>query len=261
MRNSRIKEKLAQNKPALCTTVTLACAPIFEIVSMMGFDGIWLDMEHHGHSVETAADLMRATRLGTADIVARPAKGELMRMGRMLEMGAQAIMYPRCESPAEAAEVVRWSKFAPLGRRGFDGGNADNDYGGNAMLEYIEHANRESFIIIQLEDQVAVDQAEAIAAVPGVDAIMLGPADFSILEGVAGQFDHARIQSAIKKVASAAKNTGKHWARTIGKIEHAQESLELGCGVLFFGADVVFLRRALQDVQEQFSKLGFTFDR
>ena len=73
----------------------------------MGFDGIWLDLEHHAHSVETANQLMRAARVGGADIVARPAKGEFMRMGRLLEAGAQAIMYPRCDDPEEAAEVVR----------------------------------------------------------------------------------------------------------------------------------------------------------
>ena len=84
----------------------------------MGFDGIWMDMEHHGYSVETATTLMRAARVGTADIMARPAKGEFMRMGRMLEAGAQGIMYPRCDDAAEARQVVTWSKFAPLGRRG-----------------------------------------------------------------------------------------------------------------------------------------------
>jgi hypothetical protein len=81
MRNSRIKAKLAQNKPALCTTLTLADPVVFELTSLMGFDGIWLDLEHHGHSVETAGRLVRAARVGKSDIVARPAKGELMRMG------------------------------------------------------------------------------------------------------------------------------------------------------------------------------------
>src|ERR1044072_4948203 len=107
MRTSRIKAKLAANKPALCTLLHLTDASIFELASLMGFDGLWIDLEHHGYSVETAGQLMRAARVGSSDIVARPAKGEFMRMGRLLELGAQAIMYPRCDNPIEAAEVVR----------------------------------------------------------------------------------------------------------------------------------------------------------
>src|SRR6185295_2119987 len=121
MRLSRVKEKLARNEPALITALHFTDPSVYELTSLMGFDGIWMDLEHHGYSVETAGEMMRAARVGTSDIMVRPAKGEFMRMGRMLELGAQGIMYPRCETPEEARELVKWSKFAPLGRRGFDG--------------------------------------------------------------------------------------------------------------------------------------------
>ncbi len=228
MRTSRIKAKLNRNQPAMCTTLTVAAPELFELVSILGFDGIWLDMEHHQHSVETATQLIRAARVGNADVVARPAKGEFMRMARMLEAGAQAIMYPRCESVEEAKEVVRWAKFAPLGQRGFDGANPDADYAGHSPPEYILHANRETVLIIQLEEQRAVDRAEEIAAVPGVDVLMLGPADFSILEGFAGEFDHPRLIAAHRALATAVRNTGKNWARTVASAAQAKESLELG---------------------------------
>ena len=128
MRPSRVKAKLRRNEPALITTLHYVDPTLYELTSLMGFDGIWMDLEHHQYSVETAANLMRAARIGASDIIARPAKGEFMRMARLLEAGAQAIMYPRCESAAEAAEVVRWAKFAPLGERGVDGASADAPY-------------------------------------------------------------------------------------------------------------------------------------
>ena len=90
MRTSKIKAKLKRDEPVLLTTLHLTDPSLFELTSLMGFDGIWMDMEHHGYSVETATTLMRAARVGTADIVVRPAKGEFMRMGRMLEAGARA---------------------------------------------------------------------------------------------------------------------------------------------------------------------------
>ncbi len=226
----------------------------------MGFDGIWLDLEHHSHSVETAAQLMRAARVGVADVVVRPAKGEFMRMGRLLEAGAQAIMYPRCDGPEEAAEVVRWAKFAPAGQRGLDGGNADALYTTAPLADYLAHANRETFIIIQLEHERAISQAEAIAATPGVDAIMFGPGDYSLLEGFPGQFNDPRFESAWRKIAAAAKNTGKHWALPVGTPEQANRALEAGARLIFCGADVVFVKSGWELLQQQFASLGFTFN-
>src|SRR6185295_7610090 len=107
-------------------------------------------MEHHGYSLETANHLMRAARVGGADIMCRPAKGEFMRMGRMLEAGAQGILYPRCDNAAEAAEVVKWSKFAPLGSRGFDGGNCDMPYCTMPINQYVKAANDQTFVAIQI---------------------------------------------------------------------------------------------------------------
>lgn len=260
MRPSKIKAKLARNEPSLGVQLHLTDPSVYEMTSLLGFDAIWMDLEHHGYSVETAAQLMRAARVGTADIVARPAKGEFMRMGRLLELGAQVIMYPRCDSPEEAAEVVRWSKFAPLGTRGFDGSGPDSAYMSMSMREYLEHANRETLVVIQLEHQRAVDQAEAIAATPGVEMIMLGPADFSILSGVPGEFDHPLVTKAVEKVAQAARNTGKHWASTVGSLERAKQMIELGCRLVFHNADIVMVKNALDKMQSQFADLGFTFD-
>src|SRR5438874_141706 len=189
MRSSRIKAKLKRNEPVLLTTLHLTDPSLFELTSLMGFDGIWMDLEHHGYSVETATALMRAARVGGADILARPAKGEFMRLGRLLEAGAQGIMYPRCADAAEAREVVTWSKFAPLGKRGFDSGNADVPYCMMPMDEYVRAANEQTFLVIQLEDRQAVANAKAIAEVEGVDVLFFGPADFMVLNGIPGQFD------------------------------------------------------------------------
>jgi len=260
MRSSTIKAKLNRNEPSVCVTLHLTDPCVFELTSLLGFDAILMDLEHHGYSVETAGQLMRAARVGSTDIIARPAKGEFMRMARLLELGAQAILYPRCDGPAEAAEVVRWSKFAPQGTRGFDGSSADCAYTLTPIPEYIAHANRETLIIVQIEDEQALGQAEAIAATPGVDMIMLGAADYSILSGFAGDFNHPNLSQALEKVARAARNTGKHWVRSVGTCEQAEQALEMGCRVLLHGADIVMVKNGLLQVQQQFKPLGFRFD-
>ena len=260
MRTSVIKKKLKDGKPALLTQLHLTDPSIFEMVSVMGFDGIWMDLEHHGYSLETAGNLIRATRVGSADILARAAKGEFMRIGRLLEMGAQGIMYPRCSDASEAEEVVRWTKFAPLGQRGFDGAGADAFYTGIPMDKYVKDANEETFVVIQLEDPKAVEQSEAIAAVEGVDVIMLGSADFSVLSGIPGQFDHPSIEKSLNKIAQAAANTGKYWASTAADANSAKELLQRGAGMILHNADICIVKKGLEIMQADFSKLGFQFE-
>jgi 4-hydroxy-2-oxoheptanedioate aldolase len=260
MRSSKIKAKLKRNEPALVTTVHFTDPSAYELVSLMGFDGLWMDLEHHAASVETANTLMRAARVGTADILARPAKGEFMRLGRILEAGAQGIMYPRCDSADEAREVVKWAKFAPLGRRGFDGGNPDMPYCTMPVDQYVKQANDETFIVVQLEDRDAVANARAIAEVEGVDVLFFGPADFTVLSGIPGQFDHPMVDEAIRAVAAAAKAAGKHWGMPVGTPERAKQLLEMGARLLAHGADIIWLKNGLEETRRKFGPLGFTFN-
>ena len=261
MRTSKIKAKLKRNSPVLLTSLHLADPSLYEMTSLIGFDGIWLDLEHHAFSVETANTLLRAARVGTADVMVRPAKGEFMRMGRILEAGAQGIMYPRCDDAAEAREVVRWSKFAPLGQRGIDTANPDNPYCMLPLAEYLPAANAQTFVVVQIEDAHALQHAPAMAAVDGVDVLFLGPSDFSILAGIPGQLDHPQIQDAMRQIAAAAKQAGKHWGMPIFSVEHAQQVLDMGGRFLCHGCDLVMVKTGLEDIQRRFQPLGVTFDR
>ncbi|GMV95778.1 MAG: aldolase [Phycisphaerae bacterium] len=259
MRKSVIKGKLSRGEPVLLTQLHLTDPSVFELASLMGFDGLWMDLEHHTYSLETAAGLMRAARVGKSDIMARPAKGEFPRVARLLEAGAQGIMYPRCDSADEAREVVNWAKFAPLGKRGVDGGNPDMPYCSMAISEYIQEANRETFLVIQLEEERAVEAAEQIAAVPGVDVIFLGPGDFSVLSGISGQFDHPRVLKARDTIAQAARKAGIHWGCPAFSLEHARSLIEAGARFICYSADILFVKQGLERMQEQFGPLGFRF--
>jgi 4-hydroxy-2-oxoheptanedioate aldolase len=247
MRFSRVKAKLRRGDPALIVTCHFTDPSVYELTSLLGFDGIWLDLEHHATSLETAGNLMRAARVGGADIIARCARWESMRMGRILEAGAQAIMYPRCETAAEAAEVVRWAKFAPEGQRGIDGANPDNPYCSMPMPQYFE-------------PPLALENADAIAAVPGVDVLMLGPGDLSVLSGIPCQFDHPIIKEAYRRVASAAKQAGKWWGTVSPSPEHTRMLLDLGALFICHGADILAVKRVWEEVQQHYGELGFRFD-
>jgi 4-hydroxy-2-oxoheptanedioate aldolase len=260
MRPSRIKAKLRRGEPAMLVTCHFIDPSIYELASLLGFDGIWLDLEHHTTSAETASQLMRAARVGASDVVVRPAKGEYLRMGRLLEAGAQGIMYPRCETPEEAAEVVRWSKFAPLGERGIDGANPDNPYCCMPMAPYLAAANEHTLLIVQIESPGAVEQAEAIARVPGVDVLFVGPGDLSVLAGIPFQFDHPLIADALRRVAAAAQRAGKWWGTPCFSPDHGRQLLDQGARLLAHGADILIVKEGFDRIQQQFASLGFTFE-
>lgn len=255
MRNSVVKAKLRNKQPVIGVALHFLDGSAYELTSLMGFDFIWMDLEHHATSVEMANNLIRAARVGSSDVMCRPAKGEFMRMGRMLEAGAHGIMYPRCESAAEAREVVRWSKFAPLGTRGFDSGNPDNPYCLTSPAEYIRKANEETWIVVQIEDQKSLNQVDEIAAVEGVDVVMLGPADFSILGGFPGQFDHPKIDEALKKIAAAADRHGKSWGIPGGSPQRIKELLARGARWTTCGCDLIWVKNGLEQAKKDLQEI------
>ena len=258
---SKVKAKLTRREPVLIFCAHLTDPAIHELIGLMGFDGIWMDMEHHCYSLEKAQDLMRAARIGSgADIMVRPANGEFTRLMRMLEAGAHGILYPRCSSAKDADDVVRAMKFHPRGYRGCDGGNRDMPFCTMPLDEYIRTANEQTFLFCQIETPAAVENAEEIIAVDGVDGLFFGPGDFSVESGVPGNTTHPKVRDAIKRVGRAAEKAGKHWGMPAGSTERAQELMDMGATLICHGADIIFIKTGLERMQEQFGKLGFTFD-
>ncbi len=255
MTPSRCKQVWENGGTVFMTTLHLIDPRVAEIAAGIGWDALWIDLEHSAKSTRELEMMCRAIRAGSLgsnalkpDVLARPGKGEFMRMARLLEAGAHGIMYPRCESAEEAAETVRWMKFAPLGERGFDGGNADNDYGAYPAGDYVEQANEHTWLAIQIESPAAVEQAPAIARVDGVDALFFGPGDYSCLIGKPARFMDAAVVEAAARVADAAHGAGKIFGTLGVNPEHREAMLALGCRLMGSGADQGLLKSAMQQL-------------
>ena len=169
-------------------------------------------------------------------------------------------MYPRCDDAQEATEVVKWMKFPPLGQRGFDGGNPDMPYCTMPMDQYVCEANEQTLLVLQIEQPNAVKNVEKIATVEGVDVLFIGKADLSLQNGIPGQMNHESVHDAIRKTGQAAEKAGKHWGCPSASIEQTQELLEMGARFITYNADIVMIKNALEQMQQDFSPLGFTFD-
>ena len=132
-------------------------------------------------------------------------------------------------------------------------GNYESRYGQGDVVEHIERANRDRWLCIQIETTEAVDCADEIAAVTGVDCLFVGPSDLACTLGVPGQPMHEKCIGALEKVSAAAKASGKSWGILPANAEHAEASRQLGCQLFSFSADVDVVCRGIKSVKDTFA--------
>jgi 2-dehydro-3-deoxyglucarate aldolase/4-hydroxy-2-oxoheptanedioate aldolase len=119
---------------------------------------------------------------------------------RALDAGAQGILFPRVESPELLAKAISWTKFPPAGVRGFGLTGLQVDHEKVTIPQIIEHMNANTMVVLQIETKRAVEARDELLSVPGIDAVMVGPADLSVSLGVGGEFQHARMVEAMEKI-------------------------------------------------------------
>jgi 4-hydroxy-2-oxoheptanedioate aldolase len=209
MQPSSVRKKLNQGELAISAKCAYVDPELVELVGHFGFDGIWICLEHKRIDPAAIYAMVAACRLSGADAILRVPPANYGDLIWLLEAGVRGVMIPRVRHVDEARKIVEMVKFPPVGRRGFDGVHAEADFGRLAMPEYAAEANRESFIIIQIEEPEAVAHIDAIAALPGVDVLFVGPADLTLGLGKFGQLEDPEVAGIIRQVAAACKKHGK----------------------------------------------------
>lgn len=253
---SRVREILKANGFVKVIGINRIAEPwLAEVAGKLGFDVVWFDMEHRAHGYEVVDRMSVACRATNIDLMVRIRKTGYTSAMRALEFGANGIMVPHCRDAAEARHWVECTRFPPLGNRGFDGAGADGDHGLADPLQYLKECNEETFLVLQIEDREAVDHADEIAAVQGVDMLFVGPADLSISYGVPMQREHPVVQRAIEKVADAASKAGKWWGTVTTTPKCAQKELNRGARMITCANDHFLLVKGLQDACEQFAHI------
>lgn len=255
MRRSRVLEKLRSGEMALTVNISLAPSPLaVQLAGHCGFDGIWIDTEHRPMNQWQVSSMIRAGHLTDIDCYVRIRKGEgYTSFFRPLEDGAAGIMVPHVKTREEAEWVVYNAKFPPVGRRGLETMMQDADLGFNDPIEYTQHANRETFVAIQIEDVEALDHIDEIGAVPGIDVLFIGPADLTFSMGIPLQLDHPRFRDTVKRIAAAASENGKWWGIPVGDVDSARRYAAQGARFLNVGGDYGLLRNGFQQIQADFS--------
>jgi len=247
MRKSKILQLLRNGQTASCFKVNLKDTQSVEIAAQSGFDCIWVDLEHIGQDWSIVASHVWATKAHNVDLMVRVPRGSYSDYIKPLELDATGILVPHVMGVEDAEKIIRMTRFHPIGRRPIDGGNADGAYTALDFNEYLASANRERFVVLQIEDPEPLDELEEIARLEGFDMLFFGPGDFSQGIGVPGQWNHPLLVETRKRVAEVAGKYGK-FAATVGSTATLEELLAMGYHFVSVGADVVGLKNYCQDI-------------
>lgn len=221
------------------------------------FDGIWLDLEHRNMDNREVQHMLALSHLFDIDMMIRPPTTMRGQLYRYLEDGATGLMIPFVSTPEIAHEIVQSTKFPPMGNRGLDGAGLDCRYGLDTWIPdstYIQDAIEQTFIVAQIETPEAVHNADAIAAVEGIDCLFIGPGDLG-LRFNADPDNRMTMAYAMEAVSTAAKNHGKAWARTAGSVEEIAKYREMGAQMVPWGGDFS-LMNVLKEASEELDSIG-----
>ncbi|MFW6075875.1 MAG: HpcH/HpaI aldolase family protein [Chloroflexota bacterium] len=238
MRENTAKTKMNNGQPAFGYALGMGSAVAAEALANCGIDFILLDTQHGSWGPDSTNMALMAMRTSTAIPMARVARNDYTLIGRLLDEGAMGIVVPMVESPEDAQRAVDAVRLPPKGKRSWGWGGAIR-YGG----DYPDWIDDQIFLAVQLESITAVENAEAIMSVDGVDGCWAGPADMALSMGIdprkAGEDD--RHAQALEKVVQACKNTGKAPGLACPSPEEARQRADQGFQYLTAGADMGFM--------------------
>ena len=250
MLSGEFRTRLQRGEKLLGTMVTLASPAAAEILSQVGFDWLFVDGEHGPLDTGDLLGILQAADHRVACVVRVPA-GDEVAIKKVLDLGAAGVIVPQVNTAQQAADVVRFSRYAPLGARGV--GLARAHGYGLSFQEYMAAANEQVAVIVQAEHALAADNIESIVRVPGVDAVLLGPYDLSASLGQTGKLDHPAVVAAIEHITQtclAAKMPVGYFGVSAAAV---RPFIERGCTLIVAGVDTLLLgsaaKRLLADLQ------------
>jgi len=221
------------------------------VFAAAGYDFVFIDMEHGIYNMETVADLIRGAKsAGIAPIIRVP-RLETFFISRVLDAGAEGIMVPMTSTREQAEKIVRYSKYTPLGLRGYGAQSGQTDYRPLKAAEFMKEANEHTFIIAQIETKEAIENIDSILDVEGIDVGLIGPNDLSISMGIPDQLGSEKLVKAIDRVVESAKKRGKASGIHIGNIEALKKWRAKGMTVLAYSTDLGFMYSASKSSLEE----------
>ena len=221
---------------------------IGKIMKTCGYDWLFIDMEHNSMSIDTAAQISVAAQdAGVAPIVRVPGF-QHFHATRALDGGAQGVVVPHVDTAEVAAEMVSNCKYPPVGHRSVTGRLPQVNFEAHPQDEVTRSVNNATLVVVMVETPTAVENVEAIAAVPGVDSVLVGTNDLCTEMGIPGAVGDARIQEIMERVVAACRAHGKHPG--LGGVYEPplmERYIRMGMRLILCGNDLTMMMAAAQE--------------
>jgi 2-keto-3-deoxy-L-rhamnonate aldolase RhmA len=252
---NRFHRALAKGQKPLLGASVYFYNPLFlEMVAELGFDVLWIEMEHAFITFAEAADLCRMAHGRDLLTMIRVPDARRESVLKAAECGPDMIDLPMVDSPAQVRELLGFARFPPLGQRGFFSVSRSLNYGLVPSVSQAQQSlNEELSLLVQVETAEALDRVDELCSMDGVD-IFIGPADLSASLGLPGQTTHPKLLEAARHITQTAK---KHGRKVATAVNHREASLwaEMGVDLIFCANDIVCMRNGAAEALRETSSL------
>lgn len=221
-----VRAKLEAGESVLGVTITTPGIEAAALAATLGFDFLWVEMEHSPVTLETLRAIVLATRALPAAVFARVPAIELWTAKRVMDQGVTGVIFPFASTPEKVRTAADACRYPPLGKRGSGAGLAMNTWPDRG--DYYDSADRNMMTIAVMEEAQAVENIEEIAATPGIDVLFIGTSDLSFSLGLRGRQNEPLLEEAIARIVAAGKKHGKYLGRPAGSPELVAKYREQG---------------------------------
>jgi len=243
MRDNRTKRIMYSGGLALGVSVTVPDPFVTEVVGGAGFDFVLIDAEHSPIAIDQLQMMLIALRSSESTVLVRPAANDPTLVKQILDLGAEGLVVPEVDDAASCAVAVAAARYPPTGRRGFGPRRAARLDGGRAA--YLARADDEIALLVMIESAAAVAGIDAILKTPGLDGIMVGPADLAVSLGHLRELGHPEVRSAVTAVRDACERQSVPFGIFAGTEQAAREWSAAGARFMTIGADTQFLDQGI----------------
>ncbi|EMF6669040.1 4-hydroxy-2-oxoheptanedioate aldolase [Serratia marcescens] len=255
MLTNHFKRALQEKRPQIGLWLGLCSSYSAELLAGAGFDWLLIDGEHAPNNVQTVLGQLQAVAPYPSQPVVRPPWNDAVIIKQLLDVGAQNLLIPMIQNAEQARDAVRATRYPPHGVRGVGSALARASRW-NRVPDYLQQADEQMCVLVQIETREAVKNLDAILQVEGVDGVFIGPADLSADMGFAGNPQHPEVQRTIDDAIARIRAAGKAPGILMANKALAQRYLEAGALFVAVGVDTTLLARAAEALADEFKQGG-----
>ncbi|MBF4652043.1 4-hydroxy-2-oxoheptanedioate aldolase [Serratia marcescens] len=255
MLTNHFKRALQEKRPQIGLWLGLCSSYSAELLAGAGFDWLLIDGEHAPNNVQTVLGQLQAVAPYPSQPVVRPPWNDAVIIKQLLDVGAQTLLIPMIQNAEQARDAVRATRYPPHGVRGVGSALARASRW-NRVPGYLQQADEQMCVLVQIETREAVKNLDAILQVDGVDGVFIGPADLSADMGFAGNPQHPEVQRTIDDAIARIRAAGKAPGILMANKALAQRYLEAGALFVAVGVDTTLLARVAEALADEFKRGG-----